>query len=202
MLGYKKVEDMLDSHTFTLYIGFIVWILGLKKCKDKKQNLNTHNTKRIEACVKVTLIGLVLWPSIWNYLVKDNCAECNPFNIVGFAWPILCLSFDLYNIKKFRQIPESRRQMIGMDANAICSLSFALSGILGARETRNSRMFLASVIGCLAFVMPGFTAPRDSIELAVVESVQRLCIVCTTGILMAASLSMISSKGHDVEIKN
>lgn len=192
---------MLDCNTLTLYLGFIVWILGLKKCRDKKHNLNLHSSHRIEASVKVILIGLVLWPSVWHYLVKESCHECNPFNVVGFIWPIVCLTFDLYNIQKFRQLPESRRHMIGMDANAICSLSFALSGILGARDSKKSRMFLASVMGCLAFVMPGFTAPKDSVELVVLESVQRLCITCTTGILIAASLSMLSSELQITENK-
>ena len=87
----------------------------------------------------------------------------------------------------------SKKGLLSMDANAICSLTFALSGILGASQDKCCHnIFLCSVLGCIAFVMPSPDIPEQTIDNIVIETIQKICLTYSTGLLLGGSMLLIN----------
>ena len=92
---------------------------------------------------------------------------------------------------KYDKNIKSKKQFLNMDANAICSLTFALSAILGAsRDKCCHKVFLYAIFGCIIFVMPSPNIPDNVIENIVIETIQKVFLTCSTGLLLGGSLLM------------
>ena len=92
---------------------------------------------------------------------------------------------------------QSKRSILTMDANSICSLTFALSSIAGAQNSKCCKeIFMYAVIGCIAFVMPAPHTHLNAIENVSIEALQKSVLACATGLLLAGI--MLVSRHNEV----
>ena len=75
-----------------------------------------------------------------------------------------------------------------MDANLICTLTFALGSVLGAHKDKCCQnLFLYGVLGCIIFVFPNPNAPEETIENIIIESIQKIVLIYSTGLLLSGA---------------
>ena len=80
----------------------------------------------------------------------------------------------------------SKRNVLTMDANTICSLTFAVSSVIGAQQHECCRkIFMYAIIACIAFVIPApHASSSDSINAVVIEAAQKAVLAYATGLLL------------------
>lgn len=143
----------------------------------------------------IYICGILLWPPLWTYLLKENAYK--PETIPSLIWPIAILSVEIYLMKYHRLEDQmnSRKGLLSMDANAICSLTFALSSVLSAHRNQCCQnLFIYGVLGCVAFVMPTPHAPSETLESITIETIQRVCLMYSTGLLLAGTMLLNTGK--------
>ena len=143
----------------------------------------------------VYVCGLLIWPFLWKYLLQNEATNTSSYP--SFIWTFVILLIEIYMMKyhTFEDQVKSKKGLLSMDANAICTLTFALSSILGAQNNACcSNMFTVAVLGCIAFVMPTPNAPSHAIESVVIETIQKVCLTYSTGFLLAGSLILTSKE--------
>ena len=121
----------------------------------------------------------------------------------------MCVSFgrlSLYNIEKedknrkehkHQEKKEKRRTenemkqnkgILSMDANALCTLTFALASILSAHKNKCCQnLFIYGVLGCILFVMPTINAPPETLESIIIQTIQKVCLTYSTSLLIAGA---------------
>ena len=152
-------------------------------------------TPRIQTRVSVLtvwFVAILAWPFIWTLFLKD--IEKSWSLIPGLLWPLAILTLDIRAMThtSYESHAHAKRSTMTMDANALCSLTFALSGILGAQNDPCCRtIFLYAVIGCIAFVLPApHSGSNSTTEIVVVESVQKAVLAYSTGLLLTGIMMM------------
>lgn len=169
-------------------IGSLVIILATSMMQQHGQ---THRTKSRISVFSVWMICILIWPLIWAAILKDQID--NPLALSGLIWPIAILSIDILNMNQstYESNVQSKRSVLSMDANAIVSLTFAISSIVGAQNhTCCKRIFMFAIIGCLAFVMPSPYATSG--ETVVLECIQKAVLAYATGLLLMGVLLSIN----------
>ena len=167
-----------------LTIGVVVCMLAYNYAIQKGQ------TTRIKTRMLVTtiwIIAITAWPAVWR-LIVDAESTVTPYALVGIVWPILILSFDLFAMRQhtYDDQLQSKRQYMTMDANAICSLTFAISAFIGAqRHSCCNRIFLWAILGCVAFIMPAPHVNVNAMETIAFEAVQKAVLAYATGLLLS-----------------
>lgn len=154
-------------------------------------------TLRVRSRVAVLtsfFVALALWPLVWMRFVP---AERRTGRLLpALLWPLCILTFDIRAIGHTAYGGGSKRSSMTMDANALCSLTFALSGILGTQNDECCRdIFMYAVVGCIAFVMPAPYSSDDSVETVVLESLQKAVLAYATGLLLTGILLMHEQRG-------
>ena len=135
------------------------------------------------------MIAIIMWPGIWTSTV-GHCARME--TLLAFMWPIAALVFEIHTLSKYGRLFDNRKGLLQMDANTLCSITFALSGVLGARYNKEeSHVFNVAVLCCVAFVMPSFSAPKNTIESTILESIQKISLVYSTGFLLTGSMFLV-----------
>ena len=138
--------------------------------------------------------GMLIWPLLWKTFLQDRTNE--PISIPSLVWPILILGMDIYLLKyhTFEQHMNKNKNILSIDANAICSLTFALSSILGAQSDDCCKnIFIYGVLGCIAFVMPTPETPADTIESIIIDHTQKVILTYSTGLLLAGSMLLMNN---------
>ena len=160
--------------------------------------LLTHNVSmRAKAKLwifSIYMMGILLWPVLWSALLKENTQRSS--SIPCLVWPIFILSIEIYLLKyhTFEQQVKKNKSLLSMDANAICSLTFALSSILGAnRDACCKNIFIYGVLGCIAFVMPSPQTPSDTLESIIIDHVQKVILTYSTGLLLGGSMLLMNN---------
>lgn len=182
-----------------ILLGILVVLLAL--CTFLTQNLSIRGKAKIYILTIYTL-GILIWPMLWKYLLKDNANS--PVAQASLIWPIAILALEIYLLKyhTFEQELHSKRGFISMDANAVCTLTFALSSILGAqRDECCKNIFLYGVLGCIAFVMPSPQAPTETLENIIIEHSQKVFLTYSTGLLLAGSMLLIGNKQVNLQLE-
>lgn len=172
------------------FIGFIVIILSMSRLYQK--NTTPRIRSRISA-VTVWFIAILVWPLIWASFLKDRRKDVHA--LPGLVWPLVILIIDIrsMNHTTYESNTQSKRSVMTMDANAMCSLTFALSGILGAQNDSCCRdVFMYAIIGCIAFVLPAPYSTNSSTETVVIESIQKTMLAYATGMLLTGIMLMLS----------
>ena len=176
-----------------LIIGSIVICLILFML-NRKHNITYR--AQVKLCIlTIYMISILIWPLIWEYMLKDH-AYTNA-SLPSLFWPIFIILFELYLLKyhKLENEIRSRKGLLSMDANAICTLTFALSSILSAHSDGNCKnLFIYGVLGCIAFVMPNISAPSETVENIVIETIQKMCLTYSTGLLLAGAILLQTQK--------
>lgn len=147
----------------------------------------------------VNMLSILLWPLIYEQFLKENAYKKS--TMISLLWPIVLIALDTYLLKYHRlEDMNSRKGVITMDANAMCSMAFALSSIMQAQKDKCcSDLFIYGVIGCIIFVMPNPTVPSHTLENTVIETVQQICLTYSTGFLIAAAMMLNSSSNNTIK---
>ena len=177
-------------------LGAIVILLAIHRIHTK--HLNCRFRTRLSV-LGVWSIGIFVWPYIWKYIVGEYTDREEGW--IGLMWPIFFLAMEMLSIRRYDPYDHSsNRGILTMDANGICSLTFALSGILGAQRRANeyAHIFITAVVCCLAFVMPSpHTLSTISKEAIVLEAVQKVFLTYSTGLLLTGVMLMSSHSKYE-----
>jgi hypothetical protein len=169
-------------------VAVILMIVILVKMNMKECSVQCkHKTTTIG----IYTCGLLVWPIIWMNLAKEHAFTKQV--CFSFLWPIMMTFLEIH-VLKYQSLdnPQRSRNMLTMDANALCSLSFALSSILGASRDKSCKnMFLFGVLGCVAFVMPNVQVPPNTSEGFIIEIIQKIFLWYSTGLLLGGSSVLI-----------
>lgn len=190
---------MVSRTIVALTAGVVAYMLAYKVVIEKYQST------RIKTRLTVTMIWLMavtVWPLVWRKIVDAD--DVTPYAIIGLMWPVLILSFDILAMRQHTYDDQlhSKRQFMTMDANAICSLTFAISAFINAqRHPCCNRIFLWAVIGCVAFIMPSPHVNVNALETIAFEAVQKAVLAYATGLLltgvMIVSVSQTNGASSD-----
>lgn len=175
------------------FIGALVYICILYILV--KRHLSVRGRAKL-IILTILSCGIVVWPWIWMQVLQENSARKE--TIPSLLWPIFVLLVEIYLLKyhTFEEQSKSRKGLLSMDANALCTLTFALSSILGShRDPCCQNLFIYGVLGCIAFVMPSPNVPSDTLDSIFIESFQKICLTYSTGMLIAGSM-LLHSKSN------
>tara|TARA_B110000046_G_C13008938_1_gene405759 strand:+ start:323 stop:898 length:576 start_codon:yes stop_codon:yes gene_type:complete len=183
-------------------MGHFITMLVVASCifvVAKTVTVQRDKSARVRARITVLCtwtIAIIAWPVLWSRAVAEE--RENPITIVGLLWPLLIIVLDILAMKHhtYEMHAQSNRSMLSMDASAICSLTFALAGIIGANSNKCcNKLFLYAVVGCIAFVMPAPHTHVNAIETVAVEAVQKAVLAYATGLLLTG-LILVTSTRH------
>lgn len=163
--------------------------------------LSLHNTRfvsTLRARTHFQMFGayasmIALWPLVWAIALGESRRDS--IALPSLLWPIVIIAIDMVGMRHstFESHAESRKSLMNMDANAICSLTFALSSIVSAQEDACcKRIFLFAVLFCVAFVLPSIHSSSSSSIPITIEAAQKGVLAYATGLLLAGVL--IASK--------
>ena len=116
---------------------------------------------------------------------------------IGLWWPITLLLLDILAMRQTAYDVQGRhKSSLSMDANALCSLTFAMAGIVGASSHELcNRILLFSVLGCVAFVMPSAHSETNSSAFIALDALKKAILSFATGLLLVGVLLAVSDKG-------
>lgn len=186
----------MSRQMIALTTGVIVYMIAYNIL------IQANQSTRIKTRLIVTtiwLIAITAWPAVWKAIVDED--NITPYAFVGLLWPILILSFDILAMRQhtYDEQLQSKRQYMTMDANAICSLTFAISAFIGAqRHSCCNRIFLWAILGCVAFIMPAPHVNINAMETIAFEAIQKAVLAYATGLLLTGVMIVSSSQTNDV----
>tara|TARA_Y100000741_G_scaffold359726_2_gene340802 strand:+ start:519 stop:1073 length:555 start_codon:yes stop_codon:yes gene_type:complete len=156
--------------------------------------LSKHTSMRAKVKMYILAIytcALILWPFIWESLLKENAYDS--YSLPSLAWPLFMIILEIY-LMKYHTLEiesKSRKGIISMDANLICTLTFALGSILGAHKDKCCQnLFIYGVLGCIIFVFPNPNAPQETLESILIESIQKIVLIYSTGLLLGGTFML------------
>ena len=173
------------------FVGLVVcacvyYILRTSEEYGRKKSVKT---KSAITTATVWSIALVCWPLLWKWVVGEESS--NLVALPGLLWPIGLIIYDLHCLIEDESTMRSRRPSLSMDANTICSLTFALSSILGAHNNECCKnIFMTAILGCIAFVLPTPHTSENELHTSVSESVQKSILSFSTGLVLTGILLM------------
>ena len=138
--------------------------------------------------LSIYVAAIILWPSIWELLLKDHAYSRS--SLPSLLWPIVILGLEIYLLKYHRLENEMKQNkgILSMDANALCTLTFALASILSAHKNKCCQnLFIYGVLGCILFVMPTINAPPETLESIIIQTIQKVCLTYSTSLLIAGA---------------
>lgn len=165
-------------------------------------HLQNGQTARIRARLSVLttwIIAIAIWPFLYRFIVQEERHRLAA--LPGLLWPMLILVFDIMAMRQhtYEAHVQSKRSLLSMDANAICSLTFAIASIIGAQKHKCcNRVFLFAVIGCIAFVMPSPHTSINAVDTMTVEAVQKAILAYATGLLLTGIVLVVTQRSDGV----
>ena len=91
---------------------------------------------------------------------------------------------------------QSKRSYLTMDANALCSITFAVASLIGVQKHKCcNRMFLYAVLGCIAFILPAPHVTTNGYETATMDAVQKAFLSYAIAFLLGGVLVVVSKNG-------
>lgn len=193
----KESANTLDTNTMKtkkiilLYLKilcfvFIVCAIVINLIFTK--NMHFRGKAKIHT-LTIHTIAFLLWPIVWSTFLGDNAYDSNAR--ISLIWPLCLIALDIY-LMKYHTLEEHsrpRKGLLTMDANALCTLAFALSSVLNAnKDACCKNLFIYGVLGCIAFVMPSPDSPSQTIENICIETIQKVVLTYSTGLLLGGSL--------------
>lgn len=152
-----------------------------------KKHVYTIYLRRRLLQILIFTIGCVIWPFLWKRILGEFYVKYQSWP--GLLWPILILLSHIYFLRYANDDKSIWKRMpVDVDASSICSLTFTLSSILSSNTKKCSHIFIAAVLGCLLFIIPVPSAPKECMESMVLESIQHVCLSFSTGLLLSGVL--------------
>lgn len=162
--------------------------------------LQQNQTARIRARLTVLTVwitAILAWPIVWASVL--GAERTNPVAWPSLLWPMLIISNDISAMKQStyeHAHVQSKRSSLSMDSNAICSLTFAISSIIGAQKHECcNRIFLYAVLGCIAFVLPTPYIQTTNISTMTIEAMQKSILAYSTALLIGGVLIVVGKNG-------
>ena len=148
--------------------------------------------KRLVITATVYTLSLIWWPLLWYKAVGSDCV--NNKILISLLWPVIILMFDVYMLQNDTNDVQSKSTFLNVYSNTVCSLTFALAGILAAQFPEKKsccfKLFMYAVIGCLLFIIPFAHSSTASMEVITLETLQRVSLTFATAFLIAGTLEM------------
>ena len=173
--------------TTGLTLGAIVGMIAYSYVVQRGQSTRIRTRLTVTT---VWMVAIVLWPLVWRSVVQREDVR-SAFPLIGLLWPIVILIGDLVAMRQhtYDTALQSKRQFMTMDANAICSLTFAISAYIGAQNHKCcNRIFLWAILGCVAFIMPSPHTHVNALESIAYEAMQKGVLAYATGFLITGVL--------------
>lgn len=180
----------------TLLLGATVYVVVVSILAQRTMTLRTRSkaTK-----LTVYFVGILVWPMLYKWVACDSHLS---IHMIGFWWPLLMLGLEVY-MMRYHTLEDqfkSKQGMISMDANILCTMIFALSGILGAHQDAHChKVFITAVLGTIAFVMPTPSVPVYTLESVLIETMQKVGLFYTTGMLLSGATILLQKRNQVVE---
>ena len=179
----------MRHEVMTGVVGSIVVALGVHAVS--KTPTFREKTQIINAAIwTVALSG---WPLLWRRLVGSDVAS-QSVAWIGLMWPIAVIALDMSLIGTHSDAVQSKRNLLNMDSNTICSLTFAMAGILASKQDKTreccTSLFMYAIVGCLVFVLPSSHGASDAPAVAAFEAFQRVSLTFSTALLIAGAVHM------------
>ena len=175
---------------FTACLAIIVYTLATRVKTSKNTSLRVKTTSLL-----VWTCAIIIWPIVWALVLQKHVEYPNVW--VSLLWPIMVLGFDMYMTFKrpYDMDMTSRRNVLSMDANALCSITFAMAGVLSAHGPNSgvSHVFIYAILGCFAFVMPSPHSAVHPLDTMFVESLQKVVLTYSTGLLLAGVMLLTAT---------
>ena len=168
--------------TLGFFVGVCVFILTMHYINQKKTK---PRTKTRLAVLTVWTLAILIWPILWITCVGS--AYDQPSSWIGLLWPIIIIILDILSMRHntYQKSMESKRNILTMDANTICSLTFAVSAILGGKHECCKNIFMYAIICCIAFVIPSPHLVSSSQTTIMTEAIQKSVLAYATGLLLS-----------------
>ena len=154
---------------------------------------HAHVIKRVETprvrarlnVLTVWTIAMIAWPLMWYNTIDEKYRTIE--SIPCLLWPLILLGMDIASLKRssYESQSQSKRSLLAMDANTICSLTFAVSSVIGAQRHECCRkIFMYAIIACIAFVIPAPHSSDSDMDTIVIEAAQKAILSYATGFLL------------------
>lgn len=176
--GYFRPWQLLTTMT----IGALLYILAYGALVQRTQTTRVRTRLLL---ITVWMMAILVWPLLWFRATARS--QSTPYSLIGLVWPVLILLLDMLAMQKhaYENYSQSKRHFMTMDANTICSLTFAISAYIGAQNHECcNKIFLWAILGCIAFVMPAPHTQINAMETVAFEALQKAVLAYATGMLL------------------
>ena len=164
------------------FVGSIVYIVSILLILQKNETI------RVRIRLNITFIwtlAILAWPLIWYNTIDAEYRTLE--SIPCLLWPVIILGMDINNLMQntYDNPMISKRNILSMDANTICSLTFAVSSVIGAQRHECCRkIFMFAIIACIAFVLPAPHVHTNTMQATMIEAGQKAVLAYATGFLL------------------
>lgn len=153
----------------------------------------------------VWALATATWVVLFAHVVKLEALEQVPLLWVALLWPIVLFTGDLLFVDHQTLNNEGARAKNALlfEMNGVSSIAFALGGLLASNLGKTfsqaaSPILASALLICLCFVFPRPAVHSNSLAAIVIASVQRVCLVMCSGLLISAVLlSVQGARGGD-----
>lgn len=168
----------LSMWSVACLVGGLVYICAVHALLQREVRPRTRARLTVLA---VWMMAVLVWPLLWLRAAEGKVS------VVAICWPIFLLAYDILSMHHmtFDDETRSKRQVLAMDASTLCSLTFAISAVVGAQNKACCRnLFMYAIVGCVAFVLPSPHTTASSLHTVVLEALQKVVIAFSTGLLL------------------
>lgn len=207
MFSLNKVSRITINATLSLAtIGIAIFsIYKLKKDPEEYCDERGHRFKILNTTV--SLMGLLLWPVVWDLTMGYNLLFQSPLAIAGFLWPMIINLIQMISTKA-----RGRSKTVGVyrDASAIISIGFAIGTLLISQVGQNNLSslegqkvlpaLLYSLLLSIAFVVPIAHIEPNYTSSVTIKSTQRTFLNYSVGFVITGILMYLTSYTQKVQI--
>lgn len=163
------------------------------------QHNRSFRTKVRITTLTIYTIGILIWPILWKHVIGAIIiANASSLMALSLLWPVISLGFEMYMMRYVNDDShsKSKRNFLLGDGQSIISLTLAFASMLSIYSKpsngKYSHIFLCAIIGCILVVMQTSHTFVDAmcIERIIVESMQKVCLVYSTGLLVAGIIAL------------
>lgn len=179
-------------------------IYKLKKDPEEYCDERGHRFKILNTTV--SLMGLLMWPVVWDLTMGYDLLFRSPLAIAGFLWPMI---INLIQMVSTRAQGKSKSMTVYKDASVIISIGFAIGTLLISQIGRKDLSsvegqkvlpaLLYSLLLSIAFVVPIAHIEPNYTSSVAIKSSQRTFLNYSVGFVITGILMYLSSQMNQNE---
>ena len=149
-------------------------------------------TNELMNTVTCYVIGCLIWPALWYFLVGVETIKAAPAAVLGLVWPIVILTLDVLWVSKQPLEPEdTKKTTFTFDGNALSSLSFALGGVLLSQVGKTFASSASPMLSACIFLVIGFVLPSPGVHArtsigAIILALKKIAMAFCVGLLISS----------------